>query len=151
VDVLERLRQEGIEFEVSHHPEAFTAQQLAAVEHVPGRNVAKPVIVQADGEYVLCVLPACRRLDLRAVGDSLYTNGVELASEAKLAELFPDCELGAEPPIGVFFGLRTLVDYQLMADEYIVFQAGSHTRSVRMAWSDFERLTDPSYGAISTS
>jgi Ala-tRNA(Pro) deacylase len=151
VAVLERLRQEGIEFEVSHHPEAFTAQQLAAVEHVPGRNVAKPVIVQADGEYVLCVLPACRRLDLRAVGDSLYTNGVELASEAKLAELFPDCELGAEPPIGVFFGLRTLVDYQLMADEYIVFQAGSHTRSVRMAWSDFERLTDPSYGAISTS
>ncbi|UCF34292.1 MAG: YbaK/EbsC family protein [Phycisphaerales bacterium] len=151
MDVLERLRQEGVEFEVSHHPEAFTAQQLAAVEHVPGRNVAKPVIVQADGEYVVCVLPASRRLNLSAVGDALYADGVELTSEAKLAELFPDCELGAEPPIGVFFGLRTLVDYQLMADEYIVFQAGSHTRSVRMAWSDFERLTDPSYGAISIS
>ena len=149
MNVLNRLQQEGVEFEVSRHPKTYTAQELAAAEHVPGANVAKPVLVRADGEYVLCVLPASKRLNLSAVADALCVGQVELADEATMVEVFPDCELGAEPPIGAFFGLDTLVDYSLMADDYIVFQAGSHTESVRMAWDDFERLTEPSYGAIS--
>lgn len=149
MNILNRLQQEGVEFEISRHPKTFTAQELAAAEHVPGANVAKPVLVRADGEYVLCVLPASRRLNLNAVADALCVNRVELTEEATMVDVFPGCELGAEPPIGAFFGLGTLVDYSLMADDYIVFQAGSHTESVRMAWDDFERLAEPSYGAIS--
>ncbi len=148
MNVLKRLEREGVPFERTKHPATYTARQLAATEHISPWNVAKPVLVKADDAYVMCVLPATKHLDLRAVGDAVYAEKVRLAFEEELAEVFPDCEVGAEPPIGAFFGLKTLADYTLMKDDYIVFQAGTHTDSVRMRMEDFDRVADPMYGNI---
>ena len=148
MDVLEILHDEGVSFECSQHPVTYTAQQLAAVEHVPGRCVAKPVLLFADGEYILSVIPAPNRVDLSRVVDVLMASEVRLAGEDEMASVFNGCELGAEPPIGPLFGLKTLVDYTLMEEDSLIFQAGSHTRCVRISRVDFERITDPSYGDI---
>jgi len=148
MDVVELLEKEGVAFERSDHQLAFTARQLASAEHVPPRNVAKPVLVKSDGKFTLCVLPASRQLDLGAVADCLCADHVRLAFEEELVEVFSGCEVGAEPPIGVLFGLRTLVDYSLMDDDYVVFQAGSHSQSIRMRGADFDRVADPMYGNI---
>ena len=93
------LDEMGVHYRVSHHDTAYTAQGLAETEHVPGRQVIKPVVVKADGHFVMCALPACHRVDLHELRDQLQAGDVSLADEAKLRELFPDCELGAEPPI----------------------------------------------------
>ena len=150
MNVLKQLEHEGVPFEHSTHPVAYTARQLAALENVSPWNVAKPVLVMADQRYVVCVVPAAKRLNLRAVTDALCAEKVRLAFEEELAALFPDCEVGAEPPIGSVFGLETLVDYALMKDPEIVFQAGKHTESVRMKTEDFERVANPMYGEIGT-
>src|SRR3954465_5568753 len=94
------LDEMGVHYRLSYHATAYTAQDLAMVEHVPGRKVIKPVVVRADGEFVMCALPACHRVDLDELKCQLDAADVSLADEQKLAELFPGFELGAAAPIG---------------------------------------------------
>jgi Ala-tRNA(Pro) deacylase len=133
----------GVHYRLSRHSTAYTAQMLAETEHVPGRKVIKPVVVQADGEFVMCALPACYRVDLGELKDQLQANEIRLADEQKLAELFPDCELGAAPPIGRLYGLTTLMDESLTADDRVTFQAGTHEDAVTMSLMEYRRVAQP--------
>ncbi len=148
MNVEEFLREQKIPFEKSSHPATYTAQGLAAEEHVPGMDVAKPVIVKAGDRFFMCVLPACCRLDLDRVADVLNVEKAELASESEMASLFGDCELGAEPPFGKLYGLATFMDESLRGGEKIVFQAGSHTESLRMRRADYEKLAQPTVASF---
>ncbi len=134
------LRERDIPYEVHSHPPTYTAQQLAQVEHVPGEMVAKPVIVKGRGGFAMCVLPAPRHLDMRRVAEVLEDPDVRLAMESEMAELFPDCELGAEPAIGSLYGLRTIIDRRLENDDYVITPAGTHEESLRMRREDWERI-----------
>lgn len=140
----------GVSFKRHTHPTTYTAQQLAAVEHVSGYNVAKPVIVREPDGYAMCVLPAPTRLDLDRVAAALDDPQVELATEEEMADLFPDCELGAEPPVGAMFGMKTVVDEQLMDDDVLVMQAGTHTEAIEMRRADWERICNPIVAPITT-
>jgi Ala-tRNA(Pro) deacylase len=141
--VMEFLDKSGVKYEVSEHKPAFTAQRMAAVEHEPGRYVAKPVIVKADGEYVMCVLSASHKVDLGALKKQLGAKSVELAREEEIGKLFGDCELGAEPPFGGLYDLPTVMDKALEDDDHIMFQAGSHEKAVRMSMADYRKLASP--------
>jgi len=140
------LDEMGISYRISHHTTAYTAQDLASAEHVPGRQVIKPVVVRADGRFVMCALPASHRVDLAALRDQLQAQSVSLADEGKLSELFPDCELGAEPPIGKLYGMPTLMDESLVADARVTFQAGTHSDAVTMSLVDYRRVAQPEMG-----
>jgi len=141
--VLEFLDSKGVHYEKSQHRPTFTAQQMAAEEHVPGMNVAKPVIVLADGKHYLCVLPACCKIDMDKLKKGLKAEHVQLADEEEIARLFTDCALGAEPPFGDLYGLETLMDQTLEDDPFIVFQAGTHEWAVRMSLEDYKKLAKP--------
>jgi len=125
------------------HGEVFTSQELAAREHVPGMKVAKPVLVRADGEFILCVLPASARVDLDRIARLSGHRRAALASESELQQIFDDCELGAEPPFGEPYGVPTWMDASLKADDYVVFQSGKHSEAVKIARTDYERLARP--------
>lgn len=137
------LDEMGVRYRMSHHDAAYTAQDLAMSEHIPGRKVIKPVVVKADGAFVMCALSACHRVDLETLKDQLQASEVTLADEAKLAELFPDCELGAEPPIGRLYGMTTLMDESLIRDTHVTFQAGTHDNAVTMSLLDYRRAAQP--------
>ena len=141
--VLEFLDKSSAHYEVTQHRPTFTAQQMAAEEHVPGMEVAKPVIVKADDEIYMCVLPACCKIDFEALGYQLGADEVYLVDESEMAKMFPDCALGAEPPFGGLYGLTTLVDRTLEQDDYIVFQSGTHDKAVRMEMAEYKELADP--------
>lgn len=141
--VTEFLDSKGVRYEMTQHRPTFTAQQMAAEEHVPGMNVAKPVVVQADGTYYLCVLPACCKIDMDVLKKKLDAKQVQLADEEGLAKLFGDCALGAEPPFGDMYGLETVMDETLEDDPFIVFQAGTHELAVRMDLKDYKKLANP--------
>jgi Ala-tRNA(Pro) deacylase len=130
-------------YELTRHRPTFTAQQMASEEHVPGMNVAKPVVITADGEHYMCVLPACCKIDFETLKRQIGAFEIGLSQEPELSTLFEDCSLGAEPPFGRLYGMLTLMDSSLEADEYIVFQAGTHEDCVRMKMSDFKRLVEP--------
>jgi Ala-tRNA(Pro) deacylase len=131
-----------------HHPIAFTAQGVAAVTHVHGRELAKTVVVRADGRFVLAVLPAPGRVDLKRFREVVGADLVSLATEAEFEGMFPGCEPGAMPPFGNLYGLPVYVDEKLTLDRQIVFNAGTHSEAVRMDYGDFERLVQPKVAAF---
>jgi Ala-tRNA(Pro) deacylase len=141
--VTEFLDKSGVAYEVTEHKPAFTAQQVAAEEHEPGRYVAKPVIVKADDKCVMCVLPACCKIDLKTLKSQLGARSVELVEENEMGKLFPDCELGAEPPFGNLYDLPTVMDKALENDDHIMFQAGTHDKAVTMSMADYRKLVAP--------
>ena len=116
----EYLKEKGIPFEAYEHPPAYTAQEVAAEEHVSGNLIAKAVLVHADGRYALCALPASCKLDMGKVAKALKAKTVRLADEGEMAKLFPDVEVGAEPPMGQLWNLPTHVDRRLAGYEEIV-------------------------------
>lgn len=146
MNVQSYLDEMGVAYRLSHHPMAYTAQDLASVEHVPGRQVIKAVVVKADGQFIMCVLPACHRIDLPALREQLDAEDVKLADEQKLGELFPDCELGAEPPIGRLYDMPTIMDESLTADARVMFQAGTHSDAVTMSLAEYRRVAQPEMG-----
>jgi len=137
------LDEHGVNYRVSRHPTAYTAQELAAAEHVSGKRVIKPVVVQADGQFMMCALPACYRVDVAELKQQLLAKDVKLADEATVRELFTDCEPGAEPPIGRLYGMTTLMDESLSNDNHVMFQAGTHEDAVEMTLADYRRIAQP--------
>lgn len=137
------LREEGVAFETMSHPVAYTAQEVAAAQHTPGRQLAKVVLANADGELVMLVLPASYRIDFPKLKSALKAGKVRLAKEEEFAGTFTDCEVGAMPPFGHLYGLPVYVDESLAKVREMVFKAGTHSTSVRMKYADYERLAKP--------
>lgn len=143
MEILDYLKKAKVKCEVREHKPTFSAQQMAATEHEPGMFVAKPVIIKADDKFVMCVLPACRKIDLQALKKQLGAKSVELAEEEEIGKLFTDCELGAEPPFGNLYDMPTVMDKSLEDDDHIVFQAGSHDKAVKISMADYRKLVNP--------
>ena len=141
--VTEFLDKSAVNYEITEHLPAFTAQSMAAAEHEPGKFVAKAVIVKADGKYVMCVLSAPSKIDLDTLKNQLAVESLELAEEKDIAEIFPDCQMGAQPPFGNLYDLPTIMDKQLEKDDHILFQAGTHEKAIRMAMADYRKLVAP--------
>lgn len=137
------LDDQGVHYRLSYHGTTYTAQDLAAAEHVSGRNVIKPVIVEADGQPVMCALPACFKVDLHELREQMQAREVKLADEQSLRRLFPECEIGAEPPIGRLWGMPTFMDESLIHDDMVTFQAGTHEESVTMPMAEYRRIAQP--------
>ncbi len=125
------------------HPRAITAQQVAAAERIPGTVVAKTVVVKADNQFVMAVLPASARVDFPVLRETLRAKELRLAKEAEFEGLFPDSEVGAMPPFGNLYGLPVYADESLASDRAILFNAGTHQDAIRMSYRDFARLAEP--------
>jgi Ala-tRNA(Pro) deacylase len=145
MNVRDFLTRQGVDFEVIQHAETFDAQHMAHEIHVSGHQVAKTVLLRADGGYrhFLAVLPASARVDLRLLQLVLGGSRVELATESEVGMVCRDCQLGAIPPFGSFFGVQTMLDRSLQDHDWIVFEGNSHRESIRMRLCDFIRLESP--------
>ena len=140
------LRDNGVSFEVMAHQQAFTMPEVAAALHVPGRQVAKVVVVKADGKTVMLVVPASHRLNFPQVRALLGAGKVSLAREDEFADLFPDCATGAMPPFGHLYDVPVYVDEALAEERDIVFRVGTHRHTMKVAYADFARLAQPTVG-----
>jgi Ala-tRNA(Pro) deacylase len=116
---------------------------VAAEEHVPGKLVAKTVVVKVDDGFALAVMPATARANFARLRSALGAREVRLATELEFTGLFPDCEVGAMPPFGNLYGVPVYVDAALTQDKEIIFNAGTHQDTIRMRYADFERLALP--------
>jgi Ala-tRNA(Pro) deacylase len=137
---------------VSHAP-AYSAQRLAHELHVSGREVAKTVLLRANGgyQYVVALLPASKHVDFERVSKLLGGAKVELANEFDISAHCPDCDFGVLPPFGSRYGMTTIVDSSLAEDEYIWFEGNSHEEAIRIKFEDFRRLEQPLVGPFAVS
>ncbi len=139
----EYLSSSGVRFEIEQHRLAYTAQQLAAAEHISGKQVAKVVMAIADGGVVMLVLPASSNVQLEKLRRELGVGELRLAKEEEFATIFPDCEVGAMPPFGNLYGLPVYIDRGLTRAREITFPAGSHVESMRLAYEEYDRVVHP--------
>lgn len=127
---------------IAHSP-AYTAQEIAASAHIPGKELAKAVMVKLDGKLAMAVLPAPFQVDFDRLKAGTGASTVELATELEFKNQFSDCEVGAMPPFGNLYGLNVYVSKALAEDNEIVFNAGSHTELIKLPYADFSRLANP--------
>jgi Ala-tRNA(Pro) deacylase len=132
-----------VAYDVRSHPRALTAQEVAAAQHVRGRDVAKVVMLRAGDEYLMAVLPAPYHVDIERLGVATGKEDLRLATEAEFTGLFPGCEPGAMPPFENLYGMPVWVDRSLTQDEEIFFNAGNHEQTVHVGYADFARLVQP--------
>jgi Ala-tRNA(Pro) deacylase len=132
-----------IEYVSIHHSRAYTAQRIAASAHIPGKEIAKTVMIKLDGKMAMAVLPASNNLSFDLLKGVSKAGKVELANETEFRTLFPECDTGAMPPFGNLYGMQVFCSDRLALDEEIAFNAGSHNELIRMAYKDFDRLVKP--------
>ncbi len=137
------LEEQGVDYKATVHPTAYTAQQVAQATHTKGKTVAKVVMLKADGKLVMAVLPATHRVSLEKAKAVLAAQDVSLAKEEEFKDLFPDCEVGAEPPFGNLYGVEMIADSVLWEDAQITFNAGTHSDAITIAFTDWLKLTNP--------
>ena len=145
------LASSKIRYTVARHPVAYTAQEIAAAQHVPGRQLAKSVLVKTDRGAVLAVLPAIHLIDLKKLKVALGAKQLTIAKETDIKRQFPDIEVGAMSPFGNLYGVPVIVDRDLGEAEEVVFNGGSHTETVKLRYRDFAALVHPKTGAFSLS
>ena len=139
----EFLDSHNVKYVTLEHSKAFTAAEIAALAHVPGREMAKTVMVDVDGHMAMAVLPASLRVSFDQLRAAIGAQTVVLSNERDFVERFPGCEVGAMPPFGNLYGMEVYVADSLARQEEIAFNAGTHTEVIRMAWADYERLVQP--------
>ena len=140
--LIDCLNENKVHYEILHHPEATTAQRIAQAEHVKGRHHAKVVMIKSGGQHFMMVLPADHQIDLEKV-EKAIGKAVSLDNEQEFKSLFPDCAIGGMPPFGNLYGLPTYVDEHLAEQDYIVFEAGTHTDAIKMSYRDYEKIVKP--------
>lgn len=133
---------------ITHSPE-YTAQEVAACAHIPGKDLAKTVMVKADGKMVMAVVSASQKVSLEQLCTVAGAQKLSLASEQEFKDKFPDCEIGAMPPFGNLYDMDVYVSETLSHDKEIAFNAGSHTELIQLPYQDFERLVHPKMARIS--
>jgi len=141
--LLEFLDGHNVKYVTIRHSTAYTAQEIAAMVHIKGRELAKTVIVKIDGQMAMAVLPASYQVDLASLKATAGAKTVALATEADFRGKFPECETGAMPPFGNLFGVPVFVEESLTRDKEIAFNAGTHNELIRLAYEDFARLVQP--------
>ena len=142
------LDQGKIRYTAAKHLVVYTAQEIAAAQHVPGRQLAKSVLVKTDAGLALAVLPAIRRIDLAKLKTALRATSLTIGKESDIRQAFPDVEVGAMSPFGNLYNVPVVVDRELAEAGEIVFNAGSHTETIKLRYADFAALVSPKTGAF---
>ncbi len=151
MNIQDFLREHDISFEVIRHRPTYDAQRMAQAVHVSGTEVAKTVLLRANSGYLylVAVLPATKHVDLDKVQLVMGGSKLELATEQEISQHCPDCEVGALPPFGSQYGMKTLIEGTLFEDPEIVFEGNSHDEAIRMNLDDYRRLEQPLVASIS--
>ena len=140
------LSGQKIKYKGLKHETAYTAQEMAAAQHVHGKQVAKCVLVKTSKGYCLAVLPAVQLINFTKLKKVAKVSRASLASEKEIAKVMPGIQVGAAPPFGNLFNIPTIVEKALADDPEIVFSGGSHTDSVKIKYTDLVRVAKPTVG-----
>jgi Ala-tRNA(Pro) deacylase len=144
INISRFLDSQHVSYQSRRHSPAYTAQGIAQAQHLSGKKLAKVVMVIADdSKLVMAVLQANYRVDLDRLGRLMDTKRIRLATEEEFRDVFPDCELGAMPPLGNLYHLDVWVDDALKSHNDICFNAGTHAEIIQMDFQDFSRLVQP--------
>ncbi len=128
-----------VDYETVGHPAEPTSSEIAQSAHIPGNQLVKAVLLKDEKGHLLAVLPSTHHIDFGAI-KSLIHRSLDVASENELKSYFPDCDLGAVPPIGAAYTLDTIADKSLQDEEVLYFEAGDESQLIKVDKATFVTL-----------
>ena len=145
------LKEHHIKHRTIVHPSAYTAQQLAHVQHVKGEDILKVVLLKSGDQYVMALLPACYKVDFTGMKKRLGVQELRLGTEEEIRKLFPDCEIGAIPPVAELYHLKLYADESLKKNKDVLFSAGTHREAMRVNFKELAKWIKPTFGKIASN
>ncbi|MBI5621521.1 YbaK/EbsC family protein [Candidatus Falkowbacteria bacterium] len=143
--ILNYLDQHKIKYDVLDHRTIYTAYDLANTLKADLRKIAKTLLVEADKNFYLVVLPANYRLDLKKLKTALQVKKVSIPDEKKMVKVLK-VKVGGITPFGAMHRLQTVVDKSLLKTQDVIMNAGSFTQSLRLRAKDFLKLEEVKLG-----
>jgi len=148
--LLEYLDQSGVRYRVRAHEPSQTSAQCARRAHILPHHLAKTVMLEDEAGYLMAVVPADRKVNIGTLARMLDRHALHLADEARFARVFPDCDPGAVPPVGMAWGIDMVVDDALESSDVVYLEAGDHETLLQLTHEDFLMLMrEASHGKIS--
>jgi Ala-tRNA(Pro) deacylase len=133
------IETQDVSFEVIAHKHTQSSKESAGAAHVKSSQLAKAVIVKEGDDFMMAIVPSDYRVHLGKL-QQLFDREVGLATENELAQLFPDCEMGAIPPLGTAYKMITLVDRALLNRPEVYFESGDHEHLIKVSGEEFAHL-----------
>jgi Ala-tRNA(Pro) deacylase len=143
--VCQLLEKKSIPHDVLRHAPVFTSEEAAAIRGTPLASGAKALICKADDRFVMIVLPADRKLASKSVRKGEGIKSLRFATKEEVQEL-TGLTPGSIPPFGSLFSLPTFCDHRLAGQPRINFNAGDHSISISMSYSDYLQAEQPKLG-----
>ena len=137
--ILQKHLDRNVTYEVITHDPTMSSTRTAQACHVSGDRLAKAIVLRHNGRYMLAVLPATHHVRLSDLKTQIGDD-VDLADETEIRRLFPDCALGAVPPVGECYELDVIVDDSIQEQPDVYLEGGDHATLVHMDQAQFARL-----------
>jgi len=134
------LDQRGAHYEISMHGKSHSSLETARCANVSLGQLAKSVILEDEKGCVMAVVPADKMVMLGEFSRFVGRHKLRLAGEARIAELFGDCAPGAIPPVGMAWGVPTIIDDELETNDVVYMEGGDHERLLQMSHAQFHAL-----------
>ena len=150
-EIIGFLNQNGVTYELSEHEPVYTAPQMAEYLGTSEQRIAKSMVLKkTDGGYVLAVLPGKLKIDFSRFAAALSVEKVSLAPIPE-AERIARCAVGSVHPFGNLVGLTTYFDRHMLSLDFVYFNPGSHTKSIKIRTDDLVRLVNPTVSDFTRS
>lgn len=130
----------GVAYEVCPHEHSHCSAESARKAQVQPGQLAKSVVLEDEAGCVMAVVPADKRVMLGELARMLDRRELHLSDERRIAALFTDCEPGAVPPVGMAWGVDTIVDDALEASDVVYLESGDHENLLRVSHEQFHTL-----------
>jgi len=133
------------QYEIMEHEPVLTSEDASRVRKTSLAEGAKALVMYADQKPIMVVVPADRKADTHALKSAYSIKDLRMATREEV-ETVTHTKIGAVPPFGNLFQIPLYVDGTMGKSGTIVFNAGEHTKSIRMKYDDFVKVTSPIIG-----
>ena len=142
------LNKEKIEYEVLEHRPVFTSKEAAEIRGTELKQGCKALICKTEEGFIQAVVSGAKELDIEKLQKITLYKKIELAN-AKEVRQVTGCNIGSVPPFGNLFDLKVYFDKSVVDNEIVAFNAGTHTKSIKMKAKDLVRVVNPVVGEFS--
>jgi Ala-tRNA(Pro) deacylase len=141
-EIISLLDKHGIKYEVTEHEPVYTSEDAARIRGEDIRTGAKALIFKTDDNFILCIIPGDKRIDMKKLREITHCKDIRMATPEEVLRI-TGCEIGSVHPVGTLMRIKTYADRRLFNNDRINFNAGLHTASIRMKSKDFQSVVNP--------
>lgn len=158
--IINYLDKNKYKYDIIEHRKTYTAWDTAQTEKVKPQEVAKSLVMMADKESIIALLPSNRNLDkkklLKLINDNRKKQGLKTCKKIDFAkEIWMKKnvlgKVGATPPFSGILKMDIYVDKLLSKNKKIYVGSGEYTASIRVAANQYIKNEKPVTGSFSVS